>query len=113
MAQATQVILIDDVDGGDADETVTFSFEGVNYEIDLSAANAEVLRDNLGPWVDAARRVSGRAKAGTRARAKRVDTPVDPAAVRAWAASNKIQVSPRGRIRGDVVAQFVEATSGR
>ncbi len=36
MAQKVQVVLIDDIDGGDADETVTFALDGVTYEIDLN-----------------------------------------------------------------------------
>ena len=40
MAQKVQVILMDDIDGSDADETLSFSLDGVNYEIDLSDKNA-------------------------------------------------------------------------
>ena len=44
MAQKVQIVLIDDIDGGPADETVYFSLDGVSYEIDLSAPNAVRLR---------------------------------------------------------------------
>ena len=37
----TIVSLVDDLDGSDADQTVTFGIDGRSYEIDLSAANAE------------------------------------------------------------------------
>ena len=40
MASRTITTLTDDIDGGDADETVTFSFKGTQYEIDLSKKNA-------------------------------------------------------------------------
>ena len=36
MAQRVQIILEDDLDGGDATETVTFGLDGVTYEIDLN-----------------------------------------------------------------------------
>ena len=36
----TIVSLVDDLDGSDADQTVTFGIDGRSYEIDLSAANA-------------------------------------------------------------------------
>ena len=36
MAQKTQVILVDDVDGSEANQTVTFALDGVTYEIDLN-----------------------------------------------------------------------------
>src|SRR4051812_50119181 len=60
MAQKVQVILVDDVDGGEASETVSFSLDGVSYEIDVSESNAGALRDALAPWVGHARRVGGR-----------------------------------------------------
>ena len=51
MAQKVHVLLVDDLDGGDADETVPFGLDGVSYEIDLSAANAQKLRDALAAYV--------------------------------------------------------------
>ena len=44
---AKQIIhkLVDDLDGGDADETVKFSLDGVQYEIDLSKKNADKMRN--------------------------------------------------------------------
>lgn len=47
MASKTLVILEDDLSGGKADETITFSLDGVAYEIDLSTKNAANLRDAL------------------------------------------------------------------
>src|SRR3954447_26296405 len=64
MAQKVQVILVDDLDGGSADETVSFSLDGVAYEIDLSDKNAAAFRDSLAQYVGLARRVGGRAAAG-------------------------------------------------
>jgi hypothetical protein len=55
MAQKVQVLLVDDIDGGTADETVTFALDGVSYEIDLTSAHAAELRDALGTWVGHAR----------------------------------------------------------
>jgi len=112
MAQKVQVILVDDVDGGEADETVSFALDGVSYEIDVSAPNAEAIREALAPWVGHARRVGGRA--GNRAR---VSAPKSrPAAertdlsdVRAWARENGFQVSDRGRVSGEVRAAYEAA----
>src|SRR3954469_22450687 len=56
MAQKVQVLLVDDLDGGEADETVSFSLDGATYEIDLSGSNAKRLRDSLQPFVDHARK---------------------------------------------------------
>ena len=60
MAQQVQVLLVDDIDGGKAVETVSFALDGVSYEIDLSAKNAAKLRDALSTWVGSARRSGGR-----------------------------------------------------
>lgn len=38
-AQKTYVQLIDDLDGSEADETVTFALDGKVYVIDLAASN--------------------------------------------------------------------------
>lgn len=64
MAKKVTVTLVDDFDGaGPADETVEFSIDGVSYEIDLSAQNAQKLRDLFTPWIEAGRRVGGGAAA--------------------------------------------------
>ena len=55
MALITRVYLVDDLDGSEDDvSTVTFNLDGKNYEIDLSAANAEKLRGKLSKFTDAA-----------------------------------------------------------
>ena len=63
MAQKVQVLLVDDIDGGTADETVTFGLDGVTYEIDLTSAHASELRDAFAQWVGHARKVGGRTTA--------------------------------------------------
>ena len=60
MAQRVQIILEDDYDGGNADETVSFALDGTEYEIDLSAKNAADLRDAFSPWLGHARKTGGR-----------------------------------------------------
>jgi Lsr2 len=115
MAQRIEVSLVDDIDGERADETVTFSLDGLDYEIDLSDVNAADLRERLEFYVEHARRMlkskrkgAPRSVATTRKSptTTRTQVPADPAAVRAWAAGKKITVSPRGRISKDVYAQF-------
>jgi hypothetical protein len=103
MASRTIVELTDDVDGKPAAETVTFGLDGRVFEIDLSTKNAKALRQTMEPWVASARRVSGRSR---HAAPRRVETGVDIAAVRAWAASNGIEISARGRLPKDVVERY-------
>jgi Lsr2 len=107
MAQRTQVILEDDLDGGSASETVRFSLDGQSYELDLNARNSAAFRKAVERYVAAARKAGGRAP--SRVRSRRSATGPDPKAVRAWAASNKVKVSPRGRIPAAVVAKFEAA----
>ena len=52
MAKTVIVKLTDDIDGGDADETIQFALDGRSYEVDLSAANASKLRDALKPYIE-------------------------------------------------------------
>lgn len=102
MAQKTIVQLTDDIDGGEAVETVTFALEGVNYEIDLNAKNAAKLRAAVAPFQTAGRRVGAPARTGRR----NATRDYEPKAVRAWAVSNKIEVPERGRIPSAVIEQY-------
>jgi hypothetical protein len=123
MAQKVQVILVDDVDGGEAAETVSFALDGVSYEIDVSEENAEALREALAPWVGHARRVGGRSGGG-RARSTSSGGGSsrsrgsssgggggrhDLSDVRSWARENGYQVSDRGRVSSEVIAAYEKA----
>jgi hypothetical protein len=120
MAQMTTITLIDDLDNEvAADETVRFSLDGVQYEIDLSANNAQALREEIGAWIDHARRADGqRAKRGRsispapRRRKAAAHAPIDrmqSAAIREWARSKGMKVSTRGRISAEIVAAYNDA----
>ena len=61
MAKTVIVKLTDDIDGGDADETVHFALDGKSYEIDVSAANAAKLREALKPFMEKGRARGGQA----------------------------------------------------
>lgn len=114
MAQKVQVILIDDVDGGEADETLTFALDGVTYEIDLNTENAAKLRDAMATWIGHARRVTGRAASGGARRGtarRQAGGGSDTAAIRAWARENGHQVSERGRISAEVMEAYAAAHS--
>jgi hypothetical protein len=115
MAQKVQVLLVDDIDGGAADETVTFALDGVSYEIDLTTEHASELRDALGTWVGHARKVGGRSggrsggsSSGGGSRPRRSS---DAGAVRAWAKENGHEVSERGRISAEIREAY-EAAQG-
>ncbi|MFT4123303.1 MAG: Lsr2 family protein [Microbacteriaceae bacterium] len=106
MAKKTIVQLVDDLDGTPLERgegaTVHFSLEGTDYEIDLSNANVEKLHNTLADFVKAARVISRRG--GTRRRS--AGSAQDNAAIRAWAKSEGIAVSERGRIGAETIAAY-------
>ncbi|GGY03679.1 histone-like nucleoid-structuring protein Lsr2 [Streptomyces minutiscleroticus] len=104
MAQHVVVTLFDDIDGSEAAETIAFGLDGMSYEIDLNPANAEKLREALAPYVEAGRK---RARSGRTYR--QTDVAPDPAAVRAWARSHRMEVPVRGRIPKSVYEAFAAA----
>jgi hypothetical protein len=117
MARTTVIQLIDDIDGSEADRTVEFAYDGKRYSLDLNEKNASELEEVLAPYIAAAEKAgaagSGGAggssrSAGPPARARRAksDSDVDPKAVRAWAEANGVAVSPRGRVKADVMEQY-------
>jgi hypothetical protein len=119
---AKQVIqrLIDDIDGGDADETVRFALDGVQYEIDLSKKNAAKMRNAIAPYVGAGSKVGrgavvvggraarGRGGAGTGAGVDREQNK----AIRAWAKKEGKDISDRGRIPQEIIDDY-HAKAGR
>lgn len=101
MAQKIHVTLVDDIDQSPADENVTFGLDGINYEIDLSAENAQALREALSKYIAAGRRVGGRAVRG-RGPAAAPKSSSDVAQIRAWARDNGYDVHERGRIQAEI-----------
>jgi Lsr2 len=113
MAQKVQTLLIDDLDGGDAEGTIRFALDGTEYEIDLSAKHADALRKALAPYLSAARRTpssAARRPARSGRRGASVGAP-DHTAVREWAKSQGIEVKDRGRVPAELVVKFKAATA--
>ena len=96
----------DDLDGSEAAETVKFALDGKHYEIDLSANNAGKFRSVFQPYAAAARKLRGSSGAPAN---RPPFTGVDNRAVRAWAESNGVEVSHRGRISAEVIEQYRKA----
>ncbi len=112
MAQRTIVELTDDLDDGKADETISFRLDGTNYEIDLSKANADKLRETVSQYVGVARRVGGTAGGRGRQRQRGAGgSRGQTATIREWAAVNGHKVSGRGRISASVLAAYAAAHS--
>ena len=109
MAQRVNVVLVDDIDGSDAAETVTFGLDGAQYEIDLSAGNADKLREALATYVGHGRRAGGRRRSsgggsGRSSGSRSAAASGGPSAadVRAWARENGWDVPERGRVSSEV-----------
>ena len=102
--------LVDDLDGGVADETVSFALDGRSYEIDLSQDNADMLRKALDEYVAHARKAgetTTRARKSVQGAAHR--DPSQTRAIREWAQRNNHAVSSRGRIPRPVVTAYEAA----
>ncbi|HEY0638998.1 MAG TPA: Lsr2 family protein [Pseudonocardiaceae bacterium] len=110
MAQQLLVQYVDDIDGTVADtvETVSFSVDGVSYEIDLNETNSAALRRTLGTYIAKARRTGGRAKTSSGGSA-RVRSRAETEAIRNWARANGHQISDRGRIPASVISAYTAA----
>lgn len=113
MAQKIIASLIDDMDGTEASETVTFGLDGAEYTIDLSEANATHLRSALSGFVEkAARVVKGRkprAANGARTTVQAGGNREQNHAIREWARAQGKEISDRGRIPVELVQEFQAA----
>jgi hypothetical protein len=105
MAQKVHIVLVDDIDQSDAEETVAFGLDGKEYAIDLNAKNARALRDALAPYVAHARPTSGR---GGRRTSRTASGPA-ASEIRAWARDNGFDVPERGRVSAEVREAYAAA----
>lgn len=115
MAQKVQVTLVDDLDGSEAVETVSFAIDGTSYEIDLNQENAAALRDDFARYVGAARRAgrstggsgTGRRSSGGTSRPASGGTDREEVQrIREWARENGHKVSERGRLSSSVLEAY-------
>ena len=108
MAPKVQTILIDDLDGSQADSIVRFGLDGTDYEIDLNPAHTDELHAALGTYIDHARKVGGTSRRAPRGR--RSASAIDTTAVRTWAREQGIDIKDRGRVPADIVTRYQAAT---
>lgn len=110
MAQKIQTLLIDDIDGSEAEGTIRFTLDGSEYEIDLSAAHSTELRKSLEKYVAHARKVGGTTRRAPRGASRKGSSPTDSIAVRIWAREQGIDIKERGRVPASVIAKYKAAT---
>ncbi|GGK43317.1 Lsr2 family protein [Pilimelia terevasa] len=113
MARQTITVLTDDLDGGTAEESITFGLDGISYEIDLSANNAGKLRETLQAYIEKATRIGRGAitpnnrrrnspSAGTAAKDRELNK-----SIRQWAQQEGKPLSGRGRIPQTIVNEYL------
>lgn len=126
MAQKKVVLTtyIDDLTGDELTEdqvhTVSFGWSGTQYEIDLSKAGADKLEKFIKPYVEAGRRVGatrGRPR-GSSSSSSRANTgsgrgKEELQTIREWAVKNGYEVSPRGRIKAEILEAFDAAHASK
>jgi hypothetical protein len=106
MAQRTQVVFTDDIDGSEAAGTVRFGLTSATCELDLSTKNADKLAKILQPYIAAARKAGGSPRRA--ARNPRTAGPT-PQEVRTWARAEGIDVKDRGRVPTELIVRFQAA----
>jgi hypothetical protein len=106
MAKSVHVVVSDDLDGSDGAEAVSFSFDGVSYEIDLSEKNRAKLDKAFAPFIEHGRRVAQRRHSSA---TRTVGPRVDRRAIRSWAEEQGLHVSERGRISAEVMQKYEAA----
>ena len=114
MAQKVHIVLVDDIDGSEGTQTVSFGLDGTSYEIDLNDKNADKLRGALAPYVGHGRKVTGSRGGGRRrssggGAAKASGGAATPAEIREWARGQGMDVPEHGRVSADVRAAYEAA----
>lgn len=104
MAQKVNIVLVDDIDGSEASETVSFGLDGTSYEIDLNDENAAALRDALASYIGHGRKAGGSSRRGRRSAAANLGPSSKE--IRDWARSNGYEVSDRGRVSAEIRQAF-------
>ena len=125
VARITQVVVTCDMEDGDvsASDSVSFTYGGKTYTLDLCKKHLEEVRGALEGFANAGHSsgrggARGRRRAAPAARAQRASRPAaaprgeSQAEIREWARAQGYAVGDRGRIPGEVRAAY-EAQSGK
>jgi hypothetical protein len=107
MAQKVSVTLVSDLSGDEIKdgkgETVTYSLDGVTYEVDLTSKEADKFRGLFQDHIAVSRKVGGRRG---RKSSGSTGSGSDAKAIRAWAKDQGIDVPERGRIPAELREQY-------
>lgn len=108
MAIIQKVQLVSDLSGEEILEgegrTVQLGFDGTTYELELTNSEIDQLSNVLQPYIKVARKAGGTQR--RRRGSASAGSGYDAKAVRKWAESQGIEISPRGRIPADVLEKY-------
>jgi Lsr2 len=107
VAQKVNVLLVDDIDGSEAQGTIQFGIDGASYEIDLNHQHARELRAILAGYIEKGRKVPSPTGRSGRPRRTAVNGSNNKE-IREWAKARGHKVNDRGRIPADVIAEYEE-----
>jgi nucleoid-associated protein Lsr2 len=106
MALSVVEVLVDDLDGSEATESVRIGWNGEWRQIELNDKNRVALHKALDKFWQKARPVKGE---GTKAKYKPKSAYRDTTAIRQWAAEHGVACPARGRVPAAVEAQYLAA----
>jgi hypothetical protein len=91
--------LVDDIDGSQAATTLSFSLDGLSYEIDLSESHLDAFQQALAPFVRVARKVPGELRTRDTAAAPPKEPVSKEPATKEPAAKERAQKEPAPKER--------------
>ncbi|MEH3034084.1 MAG: Lsr2 family protein [Aeromicrobium erythreum] len=107
MAKKTVEKFYSDLSGEEIDSTsptVAFVFDGVGYEVDLTASERRAFEDAVKPYIAIGRRVGSRQRVASSG-----SSGPDAKVVRAWAQEQGLDVPSRGRVPASVLEAYAAA----
>jgi hypothetical protein len=107
MAQRTQIVFTDDLDGSEASETIRFGLAGTQHEIDLNAEHADQFRNAIQPYISSGRKIGGSVRRSSRGAGRSGPSPQE---IRAWAKGQGLKVNERGRVPAELIVKFQAAS---
>lgn len=117
VATIQSIAFADDLDGKEIDpddvHTISWSWLGVDYQLDVSSANLEKVESGkitIAKLLEVSTRVGGRkqstAPRTAKPRGTKTGTAADSGAIREWATAQGYTVSPRGRLPKEIVEAY-------
>jgi hypothetical protein len=103
-------LLVSDLSGDELEagqgQTVEFSYKGTSYSIDLTDKEAAGFDKAIAMYIEHATKSGGRRATGTRKPSGSGRSKEELAEIREWLTANGHDVSPRGRIKAELLEAY-------